>query len=295
MLIKNSINKINVIVSDRVNKQIDLLCNKIHDVEWSGILVYGISGKMSEREKFHIVLEDIIPMNKGTHTYTSFSFNETKRDISGTDDFMIDYFNIYSEKLCNEYRIGLIHSHNNFTTFFSGTDISELHINVHNHDFYLSFITNNNREDIAKLSFSGKANINSNITHHFTDTDQTEFIVSDNNTTTDVSVMDFDCNIIYESDTNYNVTNDSFFIEKLDSIISKAEVKNIVLQTDNKLFNKYNRYVINTIEDDVEDDIEDTDYIGIIRNKLLSRTSVLTMDERLYLIELLDNADQLMF
>ncbi len=36
-------------------------------------------------------------------------------------------------------------------TFFSGTDISELEDNVGNHNIYLSFITNNRNEYIARF------------------------------------------------------------------------------------------------------------------------------------------------
>lgn len=49
----------------------------------------------------------------------------------------------------------LIHSHNTFGVFFSGTDMAELNDNCGGHNFYLSLIVNNALDFIAKIAFVG--------------------------------------------------------------------------------------------------------------------------------------------
>lgn len=138
---------------DDVLDKIKYLCRAIPKVEWSGILLYVVEGSIRKPEKMRVVLKDIIPMNKGDQTYTEYSFNEKKRDTSGYEDRMIDYFNDNPEALEEDWKIGHIHSHNSMNVFFSGTDMAELNDNSPSHNFYLSLIVNNWMDFCAKISF----------------------------------------------------------------------------------------------------------------------------------------------
>lgn len=50
---------------------------------------------------------------------------------------------------------GMIHSHHTMGVFFSPTDVSELQVNVHNHNIYLSLVINNYMDMAAKVAFVG--------------------------------------------------------------------------------------------------------------------------------------------
>lgn len=52
--------------------------------------------------------------------------------------------------------VKLIHSHNNMSVFFSGTDVSELEDNAPNHEYYLSLIVNNKGDKQAKVCHVAK-------------------------------------------------------------------------------------------------------------------------------------------
>jgi len=138
---------------DDVLHKIKYLCRAIPKVEWSGILLYCVEGTIRDPKNMRVVLKDIIPMNKGDQTYTEYSFNEKKRDTSGYEDRMIDYFNDNPEALEEDWKIGHIHSHNSMNVFFSHTDMAELNDNSPSHNFYLSLIVNNWMDFCAKISF----------------------------------------------------------------------------------------------------------------------------------------------
>ena len=218
-----------VFMSDKVHRQIRYLCSKISNVEWSGILVYNFKdGENISDENTAIQLLNVIPMQKGDATYTEYNFNEKKRDTDGYDDAMIDYFINHPESMDenNPYRIGMIHSHQSFGTFFSGTDTSELIDNGQLHDFYLSLITNNADENIAKIAFPSTTITKSNTTYTLKDNQKGTFNFNvDNEDITGNETVVRDCEIIYDDvDSGYVVEDDEFFINQLEEIIQKAEL-----------------------------------------------------------------------
>ena len=116
------------------------LCNKIHNVEWSGVLFYDVKGNIRNPSKMSCTVKDILPMDMGSAAYTEYSFDSRVNTYIEKDDERFDWF------------IGHIHSHNNMKTFFSSTDMSELNDNSEHHNFYLSLIVNNNMSMTAKIA-----------------------------------------------------------------------------------------------------------------------------------------------
>ena len=94
----------------------------------------------------------IYPRNIGSHSFTS---TEAGGDVS-------DAYDIYEDGI--ECSTGLIHSHNNFNTFFSGTDMSELENNAKLYNYYLSLIVNFDGKYCAKIAFPGKQKFSSTTT-----------------------------------------------------------------------------------------------------------------------------------
>jgi len=80
-------------------------------------------------------------MGIGTHSYTE-SENHSDDILN-----MVDRVPAYMEN-----RYGLIHTHHTMDTFFSGTDIQELHDNAANYSYYLSLIVNIKEKYSAKIA-----------------------------------------------------------------------------------------------------------------------------------------------
>lgn len=141
--------KIPVIINQEIYDKIEYVCKLIPNVEWSGAVLYVIEGSIKDVKTMKIIVKDIIVMVKSSSTYTKFTFNEKKREGINVDRHM-DYCMENEEAL--NWKIGFIHSHNTFGTFFSGTDNEELIENSEAHNYYFSLITNNAMELIARVA-----------------------------------------------------------------------------------------------------------------------------------------------
>jgi hypothetical protein len=126
--------------------QIQYLCKKIAEVEWSGALFYTTEGSIEKPETFKVTLKTILPLDKGSRAYTEYNLDERFMDFI-EEDF---------EERCT-WKLGHIHSHNSMGVFFSGTDMAELNDNAPAHNFYLSLIVNNAMDFLAKVAFIGEA------------------------------------------------------------------------------------------------------------------------------------------
>ncbi len=135
--------------------KINYLCREINKVEWSGMLFYSLSGDGEDVSNITCVLKDIYPMHKGSSGYTEYEYNEQIVEVMSNNPELM------------EYRVGHIHSHHTMTTFFSGTDMEELHDNAPNHHYYLSVIVNNYGEVCAKTVFIGEREVKSSIMTKF--------------------------------------------------------------------------------------------------------------------------------
>lgn len=134
--------KIPVHINETILDKIKFLCREISKVEWSGVLFYSVIGSIKDPKNFRCIIEDILPMDKGTGAYTEYEY----------DDRVIDF--IQADESRFNWRIGHIHSHNTMATYFSGTDMDELNDNCENHNYYLSLIVNNFMDMVAKIAYS---------------------------------------------------------------------------------------------------------------------------------------------
>lgn len=119
-----------IIIPDKVERLIRFLCERVWDTEWSGVLFYTPSGNF-EDGSLEIRCEDILPMDIGSTTYTEFNMSPD----------VISYMAQHPELL--DYKMGLIHSHNNMSTFFSGTDLATLQEEGNERNHFVSLIVNN--------------------------------------------------------------------------------------------------------------------------------------------------------
>lgn len=220
---KNAIEKVSlkdtikIFMPDDVLEKIKTLCLMIPKVEWSGVLLYEVDGDISDIEKMHITLRDIIPMNMDTQSYTEYNFNEKARDHDGYDDRHIDYCEEHEDGIY--YRIATIHSHNTMPVFFSGTDMDEIIENSASHNFYLSLITNNALDFMAKVAFRAKGKSVGTTDYYALNKDGEEYLVQ---TETDSEVKEkvliYDCEIIYDE---IVLEKEDFFMSSLHKIMHK--------------------------------------------------------------------------
>ena len=142
-----------LIIEKEVQAKIDYFCLKIHNVEWSGPLFYEEEGSIADNNLV-IRVKDIFLMDIGTSGYTEY-------------DESPDIISYRIEKDLLGMRMGLIHSHNNMPTFFSGTDTATLQQEALNHDHFVSLIVNNTRTYSAAITMIVNSKFKSVITEEY--------------------------------------------------------------------------------------------------------------------------------
>ena len=121
-----------IVIPVEVEKKIRFLCKNIWDVEWSGVLFYKVEGAFEDKS-LTIRCVDLFQMDIGTSTYTE--FNVSPDMVT----YMVDHPELSKEGIYQ----GLIHSHNNMATFFSGTDTATLSAEGNDMAHFVSLIVNN--------------------------------------------------------------------------------------------------------------------------------------------------------
>lgn len=131
-----------LIITKDVKKKIDQMHDRVGNTEWCGFIFYEkVEGSISDPKTYVAKTTDIYMMDIGSHSYTE-SDNHADDVIK-----MVDRVPAYMEN-----RYGLIHTHHNMKAFFSGTDMQELHDNVHLYSYYLSLIVNFDDNWCAKIA-----------------------------------------------------------------------------------------------------------------------------------------------
>lgn len=135
-----------LILSKKVDAQAKYLCKQLPRNEWSGPLFFTV-----EKQNNTVIMtaKDIFLENIGGAGSTEFTPNSNS------------FFDYMLEKGYIGYQWGLIHSHNNMHTFFSGTDMGTLEEQGRENDTFLSVVTNNKSEYIAKITIRAKTSSNS--------------------------------------------------------------------------------------------------------------------------------------
>jgi hypothetical protein len=130
-----------ILIPGGVKRKIDQLHRSIGNVEWAGFITYEkTAGSMSVPNELVLKVLDIYPMSIGTHSYV---------EADNHADDMLDLCDRVPSFMGSRY--GLVHTHHTMNTFFSGTDIDELHDNVDKYSSYLSLIVNMKDEYTAKI------------------------------------------------------------------------------------------------------------------------------------------------
>lgn len=119
-----------LIIPEDVEKKIRYMCQNVSTIEWSGTLFYKLEGKYEDGTLI-IRCVDFFLMDIGSSAYTEFDMSP---DVIG-------YMTENPDLL--DCQMGLIHSHNNMPTFFSGTDTGTLLEEGKDRNHFVSLIVNN--------------------------------------------------------------------------------------------------------------------------------------------------------
>lgn len=119
-----------LVIPAEVERKIRFACQKVWSTEWSGTLFFTHEGSF-ENDDLVIKCVDIYIMDIGTQAYTEFDMNPD----------VIAYMCEKPELL--DCQMGLIHSHNNMSTFFSSTDTATLKEEGRDRNNFVSLIVNN--------------------------------------------------------------------------------------------------------------------------------------------------------
>ena len=119
-----------LVIPAEVERKIRFTCNRIWSTEWSGTLFFTHEGSF-ENNDLVVKCVDIYIMDIGTQAYTEFDMNPD----------VIAYMCEHPELL--DCQMGLIHSHNNMSTFFSSTDTATLKEEGRDRNNFVSLIVNN--------------------------------------------------------------------------------------------------------------------------------------------------------
>lgn len=207
-LVKGSDKKFRLDLKEELLDKIKYLCREFPTQEWSGVLFYEAIGDVADLDNMILTAFDLYPLDLGSAVYTEFSHSP---DFAG-------YVARHPDLM--DAHMGLIHSHNNMATFFSGTDTSTLQEMSPIYENYLSLIVNNKGDYTAAIGVN--AVMSSVIKYKGLDYNEKDYTGADKNV-----VLRFDATIHKET-TNYDNPEFIDSVEELKKNTAKQSYKNRV-------------------------------------------------------------------
>lgn len=137
-ILKKQDNTYKLIITPELEEKIRFLCARFPNNEYSGVLFYDYTGRF-EDNSLVLTAKDFCLMDYGSATYTEF-------------DKSAEICNYMIEHDLLECQQGLLHSHQSFGTFFSGTDFGTLQEEGSDMNNFLSLIVNNAGQYTAAIT-----------------------------------------------------------------------------------------------------------------------------------------------
>ena len=137
-ILKKQDNTYKLIITPELEEKIRFLCARFPNNEYSGVLFYDYTGRF-EDNSLVLTAKDFCLMDYGSATYTE--FNKSAEICN----YMIEHDLL-------ECQQGLMHSHDQMSTFFSGTDLGTLQEEGSDINNFLSLIVNNAGQYTAAIT-----------------------------------------------------------------------------------------------------------------------------------------------
>ena len=241
-------NKPKLIITKKLQNQIDWLHKKCGSTEWSGELITREIGKITDLDNWTIIAEDIFLVDKGSPGFTGYNFNEGA--FKAAD--VMELYDKFDGLMEGTHKSQHLHTHHSMNTFFSGTDWSQLNDRALESNYFMMLITNFKNEHIAKVAFKAKNKTTSSGLSFANDVENSfeelEFV---NEESKDVLVV-MDCIVeVEEADTNVEINdlqqvfqslsqNESCDIEDLQNVIKLINNKLSQVTVDQYFEDRYN-------------------------------------------------------
>lgn len=137
-ILKKQDNTYKLIITPELEEKIRFLCARFPNNEYSGVLFYDYTGRF-EDNSLVLTAKDFCLMDYGSATYTE--FNKSAEICN----YMIEHDLL-------ECQQGLMHSHDQMSTFFSETDLGTLQEEGSDMNNFLSLIVNNAGQYTAAIT-----------------------------------------------------------------------------------------------------------------------------------------------
>ncbi|MGI6710130.1 MAG: hypothetical protein ACOX4W_01600 [Bacilli bacterium] len=247
-LVNKTEGNIKLTVTEGLINKIRYICGEFPTKEWSGVLFYDIKGSLKKPNLIEIKAFDFYPLDLGSASYTEFEYSPDFAAYIARNPLLMDH------------QMGLIHSHNNMSVFFSGTDTATLQEQAPLYKKFLSVIVNNRLDIVAKLAVYTESDIINNTeiisTTNYQDIDYTNKKINNSSKITktfkEKEVWVYDCDIIKEG---REIVDEEFkgFVEDLKTNATKQSFNNPVINTTQPLQRELFRdstspYVVNNVK-----------------------------------------------
>ncbi len=247
-LVNKTEGNIKLTVTEGIINKIRYICGEFPTKEWSGVLFYDIKGSLKKPNLIEIKAFDFYPLDLGSASYTEFEYSPDFAAYIARNPLLMDH------------QMGLIHSHNNMSVFFSGTDTATLQEQAPLYKKFLSVIVNNRLDIVAKLAVYTESDIINNTeiisTTNYQDIDYTNKKINNSSKITktfkEKEVWVYDCDIIKEG---REIVDEEFkgFVEDLKTNATKQSFNNPVTNTTQPLQRALFRdstspYVVNNVK-----------------------------------------------
>lgn len=188
-------------LTDDFIMQINYLHSRTGAKEWSGLLMYEVvKGSIAKPKEFSLRAKHIFLMDIGTSAYTEYK----------TDEDIVDLYDNIEGSM--DMKTGQIHTHHNMSTFFSGTDKSELMDNVDKYNYYLSLIVNFEGNYAAKVAFLSDVKTQSMMSY----SDDAGQLKTFKTVEKEKAMVVIDMQIYYDSE-------NTFFFNRYDQVVAKLK------------------------------------------------------------------------
>lgn len=190
-------NKPKLIITEKLQKQIDYLHEKVGRNEWSGELITREEGNITSMDDWTIIAEDIFLADVGTAGFTSYEVD--KGGFKAVD--IVQMYDEFPGLLDGTQKNHHIHTHHNMGAFFSGTDWENLEDRAMTSNYFMMLIVDFKGDYKAKVAFRAMKKFPNEAELELVNNQDgyAPIVLNSSKSNTEVLVV-MDCDIEYEKD-----------------------------------------------------------------------------------------------
>jgi hypothetical protein len=145
-------NKPILVITHKLQQQIDYLHKQVGRAEWSGELITREVGAITDLEKWKVIAEDIWLADVGSPGFTGYEVD--KGGFKSTD--IVEMFEAFPGLMDGTLKNHHIHTHHSMGAFFSGTDESNLEDRASQSNYFIMLVVDFQKKYMAKVAFKAE-------------------------------------------------------------------------------------------------------------------------------------------